>query len=130
MFVKVAAESAVTTVPEPVGKAKVVLSVPVKVRVLPRVKVFPSAMVIAAEVAGALIVTLLIDVAVATPMVGVTRVGEVAPTTAPEPVVELNAPMVNWPPPAAFVCVCVALTKEAIVGVVSTGDVSVLFVSV
>lgn len=50
------------------------------------VKVFPSAMVKVEPVAGAVIATLLIEVAVATPKVGVTSVGLVAKTSAPLPV--------------------------------------------
>ena len=64
-------------------------SVPEKVRVLLAVKVFPSAIVRVAVVAGAVRVSLLTLVAVATPMSGVTRVGEVARTTEPEPVAVL-----------------------------------------
>ena len=59
---------------------------PVNVNVLLAVKVLPSAIVSVDAVAGAVIVTLFIDVAVATPNVGVTRVGLVAITTLPVPV--------------------------------------------
>ena len=45
----------------------------------------PSAKVKVAEVAGSVIATLLILVAVATPILGVVKVGEVARTTDPEP---------------------------------------------
>lgn len=58
-----------------------------KVRVLDIVKVLPLAIVRVALVAGAVIVSLLIDVAVATQRVGVTSVGDVAKTTDPVPVV-------------------------------------------
>lgn len=52
------------------------------------VKVFPLAMVKVADEAGAVMATLLIEVALAIPRVGVIRVGEVArTTTVPEPVV-------------------------------------------
>lgn len=45
-------------------------------------------------------------------------VGDVAPITAPLPVILENAAIVNCPPLAASVCKCPALTNEAIVGVV------------
>jgi hypothetical protein len=67
------------TVP-PVPKATELASVPVRVRVLLAVRVLPSAIVRVAEVAGAVIATLFILVAVATPMVGVVKVGEVLNT--------------------------------------------------
>jgi len=51
--------------------------------------VLPSYNVKVAPVAGAVNATLLIEVAIATPRVGVTRVGLEARTTAPEPVVEV-----------------------------------------
>ena len=71
--------------------AKVVLSF--------AVKVFPSAMVRVEPVSGAVNATLLMLVAVATPRVGVTRVGEVAKTRAPVPVapVEVTPSRVTWP---------------------------------
>ncbi len=53
------------------------------------VRVFPSAIVSVAEVAGAVMATLLILVAVATPKVGVVSDGEEARTIAPVPVVPL-----------------------------------------
>jgi hypothetical protein len=59
----------------------VVESVPARVRVLEEVKVFPSAMVKVEPEAGAVRVTLLTVVAVATPKAGVTSVGEVEKTT-------------------------------------------------
>jgi len=58
---------------------------------LDTVKVFPSATVMVAEVAGAVIVTLLIDVAVATPREGVVSDGDVANTRAPDPVSSVTA---------------------------------------
>jgi membrane-bound lytic murein transglycosylase len=54
--------------------------------VLETVRVFPSASVSVAEVAGAVSVTLLTEVAVATPREGVVKVGEFAKTKAPLPV--------------------------------------------
>ena len=50
------------------------------------VTVVPSVNVMVADVAGAVMATLLTDVAVATPMFGVVNVGEVANTADPEPV--------------------------------------------
>jgi hypothetical protein len=47
-----------------------------KLTVLVAVKVFPLAIVKVAEVAGAVMATLLIDVAAATPSVGVVKDGE------------------------------------------------------
>jgi len=60
-----------------VGKVMVVASVPARVRVLLAVRVLPSAMVKVALVAGAVMVTLLIEVAEATPRLGVVKTGEV-----------------------------------------------------
>ena len=80
-----------TTVP-PVPKATELASVPVKVKVLLAVKVLPSAIVKVEPVAGVVIATLLILVAVATPNVGVTSVGLLAKTKAPEPVSSLITP--------------------------------------
>jgi hypothetical protein len=74
-----------TTVP-PAPNATEDESVPVNVKVLLAVKVFPSAIVNVADVAGAVIATLLILVALAIPNTGVTNVGEVALTTLPVPV--------------------------------------------
>lgn len=62
-------------------------SVPASVKELFAVRVFPSAIVKVEPVTGAVIVSLFIEVAVATPSVGVTSVGLVASTTLPEPVV-------------------------------------------
>lgn len=50
-------------------------------------RVFPSAIVRVLPVAGAVKVTLLTVVAVATPSIGVMRVGDVAATGEPVPVV-------------------------------------------
>jgi hypothetical protein len=57
-----------------------VASVPASVKLLLDVSVFPFAIVKVAEVVGAVIVTLLTLVAVATPIVGVTKVGLVSIT--------------------------------------------------
>lgn len=73
------------TVP-PAPKAILELSVPVKVRVLDIERVFALVMVIVPVLA--VMVSPLIEVAVATPNVGVTRVGEVEKTALPVPVVE------------------------------------------
>ena len=70
----------------PAPKATELESVPVKVRVLLAVRVLPSAMVKVAVVAGAVRVTLLILVAVATPRTGVVSVGLVPKTNKPVPV--------------------------------------------
>jgi len=64
-------------------------STPARVMELLAVNVLPSAMVKVDPVAGAVNVTLLTEVAVATPIVGVVSVGEVAKTMLPEPVVVL-----------------------------------------
>jgi hypothetical protein len=55
-------------------KVRVVESVPASVRLLFAVKVLPFAIVSVADVAGAVIATLLIEVADAAPKVGVTNV--------------------------------------------------------
>ena len=69
------------------------LSVPVNVKVFDAVNVLPSAIVNVADVAGAVIVTLLIVVAEAAPKVGVVNDGDVAKAnTVPEPVVEYDVP--------------------------------------
>ena len=73
----------------PAPKATELASVPVKVRVLLAVRVFPFAIVKVAEVAGAVNATLFIEVAVATPMIGVIKVGESSTTNfVPVPVCE------------------------------------------
>ena len=76
----------------PVPTFKVEPSVPVKVKLLLAVRVLPSAMVRVDPVAGAVIATLFTLVAVATPMVGVVKVGLVANTARPVPVSSSNAP--------------------------------------
>ena len=58
--VRVCVAPSVTTVSLPLGKAKLFVSVPVKVSVLLTVRVFPSAMVSVLPVAGAVKVSLLI----------------------------------------------------------------------
>jgi hypothetical protein len=73
------------------GNVMVVASVPDSVRLLFAVSVLPLAIVRVAEVAGAVIATLLMDVAEATPNVGVTSVGELANTRAPLPVSSVTA---------------------------------------
>ena len=83
--VKALAVSRYATVP-PAPNATEEESVPVKVRVLLAVRVFPSAIVKVALAAGSVITTLLTDVADATPRVGVVRLGLVANTRDPEPV--------------------------------------------
>ena len=67
-------------------------SVPVKVKLLLAVSVLPLAIVSVDAVAGAVIVTLFIDVAEATPIVGVVKVGDVANTARPVPVSSFSAP--------------------------------------
>ena len=78
------------TVP-PAPNAIELASVPVKVSVLLAVNVLPSAIVNVALDAGAVNATLLIDVAVAAPSVGVTNVGLVANTNEPVPVSSVTA---------------------------------------
>ncbi|CAK0760043.1 hypothetical protein CCP3SC1AL1_2710004 [Gammaproteobacteria bacterium] len=68
------------------GNVIVVASVPAKVSELLAVNVLPSAIVSVDAVAGAVKATLLIDVAVATPNTGVTKVGVFDKTTATVPV--------------------------------------------
>lgn len=66
-------------------------SVPVRVIVLLEVNVLPLAIVNVALVAGAVTATLLMEVADATPSIGVTNVGVFANTAAPLPVSSVNA---------------------------------------
>jgi hypothetical protein len=70
----------------PAPNATELASVPVNVKVLLAVNVLPLAIVNVADVAGAVMATLLTLVADATPNVGVTSVGLVANTKEPEPV--------------------------------------------
>ena len=76
----------------PAPMANVEPSVPVKVKLLLAVSVLPLAIVSVDAVAGAVIVTLFIDVAEATPIVGVVKVGDVANTARPVPVSSFSAP--------------------------------------
>jgi hypothetical protein len=80
-------------------------SVPVNVRVLEQESVFPSAIVSVDPVAGAVIVTLLRVVAVATPSVGVVRLGLVESTTEPLPV-DVVTPVPPLPTAIAVEKVC------------------------
>jgi hypothetical protein len=73
------------------GKVIVVESVPSSVKLLFTVRVLPSRMVRVLPVAGAVMVTLLMLVAEATPRTGVVRVGLVAKTKRPEPVSSVTA---------------------------------------
>ena len=73
------------TVPPAALKAIDVPSPPVNVRLLLAVSVLPSAIVSVEPVAGAVSVTLLTVVAVATPSAGVTNVGDVVALIAPVP---------------------------------------------
>ena len=73
------------------GKVIVVESVPANVIELLKVAVLPSAIVNVALVAGAVIATLLMLVAEATPSVGVVKLGDVANTSEPEPVSSVTA---------------------------------------
>ena len=79
-----------TTVP-PAPNATLDESVPVNVRVLLAVSVFPSAIVSVAPVAGAVIATLFTLVAEATPRDGVVSDGLVANTSDPLPVSSVTA---------------------------------------
>lgn len=82
------------TVP-PVPKLTEEPSVPVKVRVLLAVRVFPSATAKVELEAGAVTAILLIEVTEAAPRVGVTRVGLVTRTTAPVPeTAEMEVPLI------------------------------------
>lgn len=90
-FVIVAVFPVVTTVDDVLGNVIVVESVPASVKLLLAVNVLPSAIVRVDPVAGAVRVTLLIVVAEATPSVGVTNVGDVAKTAAPDPVSSVKA---------------------------------------
>lgn len=73
--------------------------VPLTVAVADAVNVAPSAMVSVADVAGAVMATLLTDVAAATPKMGVTNVGVVARTGAPLPVAVVHTGNALAPPP-------------------------------
>ena len=79
----------VTTVSLVPGNVIFVPSVPANSSVLSAFKVLPSRIVSVTPVAGGVKVTLLTLVAVATPMFGVVRLGDVASTTAPDPLTPL-----------------------------------------
>lgn len=112
---------------------------PVNVNVLLAVKVLPSAIVNVEPVSGAVIATLLIDVALATPSVGVTRVGVLAKTRAPVPVSSVTAlarladdgvarnvaTPVPRPETPVLIGKPVALVSVALAGVPSAGVTSV-----
>ena len=91
--VKAFAVPSIATVPLTAPNATEMLSVPVNVSVLLQVNVLPSATVIVAPVIGAVMATLLIDVAVAAPIVGVVSEGLVENTSAPVPVSSDTAAM-------------------------------------
>ena len=99
--VNVCAASVLAMVASVVGKVIVLSSVPAKTMELFAVSVLPSAIVKVALAVGCVIVTLFMVVAVAAPNVGVTKVGEVALTTFPDPVVAISsttpAPAVTRP---------------------------------
>ena len=99
------------------GNVIVLPSVPARVKLLFDVSVFPSAMVRVAEVEGAVIVTLLTLVAVATPMVGVTKVGLVSITNlVPVPVceaIEVAFPVLVMGP-VKFALVALAVVIELV----------------
>lgn len=96
MGVKVLTPVKVCVVPNPAtvvlaaGNVIVVASVPARVMLLFTVSVLPSAIVNVAEVAGAVIATLLMLVAVAAPKLGVVKLGLVLITTLPVPVMALE----------------------------------------
>ena len=94
-------------------------SVPAKVKLLPAVRVLPSAIVRVDPVAGAVIDTLFIVVAAATPRTGVVKVGLVANTAIPDPVSSDNAPnkpaeLVNTSCLPATDAVAAAVTKAVV----------------
>jgi hypothetical protein len=115
-----------------VGKVRLVAPVAVRVVVYaPLVaRVEPSAKVKVADDAGAVIATLLTEVAVATPIVGVTRVGLVARTAEPEPVTaEIEVPLIlnELPVPAVskVLFVKVSVVARPTMVSVDVGSVSV-----
>lgn len=81
------AASVLAIVADVPGNVMVVESVPARVMELLAVRVLPSAIVKVADDDGAVRATLFTDVAVATPIFGVTSVGEVASTALPVPVI-------------------------------------------
>ena len=84
--IEVIAEVGVNCAVPPAPKLTDEPSVPVNVKVLSTVKVLPSAIVTVLPVTGGVKVILLSVVTVATPNAGVIKVGELAPTKAPDPV--------------------------------------------
>ena len=87
------------TVAEELGKVIVVESVPARVSELLAISVLPSATARVDEVAGAVIAILLMEVALATPRTGVTRVGVPANTKLPVPVAPVEVtPSIVWCP--------------------------------
>jgi hypothetical protein len=106
--------------------------------------VLPLAKVKVAEVAGAVIVSLLTLVALATPNTGVTRVGELLNTTDPDPVssdralkklIELGVPrnvatFAARPETPVLIGSPVALVRTPEAGVPRAGATNVLLVSV
>ena len=98
---------------------KVEASVPARVRLLLAVSVLPSAIVNVDPVAGAVIATLFIVEAAATPRTGVVKVGLVANTAIPDPVSSDNAPnkpaeLVNTSCLPATDAVAAAVTKAVV----------------
>lgn len=98
------------------GKVNVCESAPAaSVIVLFAVNVFPLAIVKVALVAGAVIATLFIEVAVATPRTGVIKVGVFASTTAPLPVIaDIAVPLIlkTLPVPAVSSVLLVSVAVE------------------
>jgi len=89
--VNVFAASVLAIVADVLGNVITVESAPAKVSEFEAANVLPSATVSVEPVAGAVRVTLLTVVAVATPSVGVTSVGDIARTTEPVPVLAVAA---------------------------------------
>jgi len=84
------------------------------------VRVVPLAIVNVALVAGAVTATLLIEVAVAAPIVGVVNVGDVDKTTEPEPVDDVT-PVPPLPTPSVPVTPVVSGSPVALVNVIADG---------
>lgn len=87
LLVSVCVAPSVTTVSDDPGNVIVVESVPASVMELFIVNVFPSTIVSVDPVAGVVIVSLFIDVADATPSVGVVNDGDVVMATLPDPLI-------------------------------------------
>jgi hypothetical protein len=115
--VNVCTASVLAIVADVVGNVIVVESVPVKVKDLLTVNVLPSATANVLEVAGAVIAILLMLVAVATPSVGVTSVGEVLNTELVE--VVPVAPVAVYP---VMLLKAVILAEVALVPPLATGS--------